>query len=61
MGYAILRTEKLKSMQSVRRSLKHSFREQETPNADPTRTPENTHIGANTAENQRQKEPIATT
>ena len=50
MGYAILRTEKLKSMQSVRRSLKHSFREQETPNADPTRTPENTHIGAKTAE-----------
>ena len=50
MGYAILRTQKLKSMQSVRRSLKHSFREQETPNADPTRTPENTHIGANTSE-----------
>lgn len=46
MGYAILRTQKLKSKQEVRRSLKHSFREQETPNADPNLTPENTHIGA---------------
>ena len=46
MGYAILRTQKLKSKQEVRRSLKHSFRAQETPNADPARTPENTHIGA---------------
>ncbi len=46
MGYAILRTLKLKSKQEVRRSLKHSFRAQETPNADPDRTPENTHIGA---------------
>ena len=46
MGYAILRTQKLKSKQEVRRSLKHSFRAQETPNADPDRTPENTHIGA---------------
>jgi hypothetical protein len=46
MGYAILRTQKLKSKQEVRRSLKHSFRAQETPNADPNRTLENTHIGA---------------
>jgi rRNA-processing protein FCF1 len=46
MGYAILRTQKLKSKQEIRRSLKHSFRAQETPNADPNRTPENTHIGA---------------
>ena len=46
MGYAILRTQKLKSKQAVRRSLKHSFREQDTPNADPNRTPENTHMGA---------------
>jgi hypothetical protein len=46
MGYAILRTQKLKSMQSVKRSLKHSFREQDTPNADPALTPENTHLGA---------------
>lgn len=46
MGYAILRTQKLKSGIAIRRSLTHAFREQETPNADPSRTPENTHIGA---------------
>ena len=47
MGYAILRTQKLKSPVAVRRSMKHAFREQETPNADPQRVTENTHIGAN--------------
>lgn len=46
MRYAILRTQKLKSGAAVRRSLLHAFREQETPNADPERTVENTHIGA---------------
>lgn len=46
MGYAILRTQKLKSGVAVRRSMKHAFRAQETPNADPSRTPENTHLGA---------------
>lgn len=46
MGYAILRTQKLKSGQAVRRSMTHAFREQDTPNADPERTPDNTHIGA---------------
>lgn len=46
MGYAILRTQKLKSGIAIRRSLTHAFREQETLNADPSRTPENTHIGA---------------
>jgi len=46
MGYAILRTQKLKSGQAVRRSLKHAFREQDTPNADASRTAENSHIGA---------------
>lgn len=45
MGYAILRTAKLKSGTAVRRSLMHSFREQDTPNADPTKRRENTHIG----------------
>jgi hypothetical protein len=51
MGYAILRTQKLKSPQAVRRSLLHAFREQDTPNADPAKTPENGHTGAaNTAE-----------
>ncbi|MBF8177619.1 MobV family relaxase [Herminiimonas contaminans] len=46
MGYAILRTQKLKSGHAVRRSLKHAFREQDTPNADPNRKHKNTHIGA---------------
>ena len=46
MGYAILRTQKLKSGIAVRRSLTHAFRERETPNADASRTPNNTHIGA---------------
>ena len=46
MGYAIIRTAKLKSGQAVRRSLTHAFRAQDTPNADPSRTPENTHFGA---------------
>jgi len=46
MAYAILRTQKLKHLASVRRSLSHSFRAQDTPNADPSRTPDNTHIGA---------------
>lgn len=46
MGYAILRTQKLKSVVAVRRSMKHAFRDQDTPNADSERTPDNTHIGA---------------
>lgn len=48
MGFAILRTQKLKSGAAVRRSLTHAFRAQTTPNADPKRTPDNTHIGAAT-------------
>lgn len=50
MGYAILRTQKLKSAVAVRRSMKHAFREQDTPNADAARTPGNTHIGAQSAD-----------
>lgn len=46
MGFAILRVQKLKHRASIRRSLKHAHREQTTPNADPTLTPTNTHIGA---------------
>ncbi|HGU3571345.1 TPA: MobV family relaxase [Escherichia coli O103:H2] len=45
-NFAILRTQKLKHLASVRRSLKHSFREQDTPNADQSLTPENSHYGA---------------
>jgi hypothetical protein len=50
MNYAILRTQKLKHLASVRRSLKHAFREQDTPNADAELTPQNIHIGANSAD-----------
>ena len=46
MGFAILRTQKLKSPVAVRRSMTHAFREQDTPNADPSRTSDNTHFGA---------------
>ncbi|CAE6871797.1 hypothetical protein R69746_08484 [Paraburkholderia aspalathi] len=48
MGFAILRTQKLKSPVAVHRSLKHAMREQDTPNADPTKTPDNTYFGAHT-------------
>lgn len=50
MGYVVLRAQKLKSGHAIRRSLLHAFREQDTPNADPTRASENTHIGAKSAE-----------
>lgn len=46
MAYAILRTQKLKAGVAVHRSLKHAFREQDTPNADLERTPDNSHFGA---------------
>lgn len=41
MGYAILRTQKLKHAQAVRRSMAHALRAQDTPNADPARTGDN--------------------
>ena len=41
MSYAILRAEKLKSIDDIRRLLMHTLREQETPNADPCRIPDN--------------------
>jgi hypothetical protein len=44
--FAILRVQKLKHLASVRRSLKHSFREQDTPNADPQKASQNDHMGA---------------
>lgn len=46
MRYAILRTAKIKHASKLRRSLSHSFRESDTPNADPQRLVDNTHIGA---------------
>ena len=50
MGYAILRVQKLKDKGSIRRSLKHSFRAQDTPNADPERTPDNSHVFADSVD-----------
>lgn len=41
MKYAILRTAKLKSVQNIRSSLLHNFREIPTHNADPSLTPLN--------------------
>lgn len=49
-SFAILRTQKLKTNSAIRASLKHAFREQETPNADPDRTAENDHFRANDSE-----------
>ena len=42
--FAIMRCKKLKSMGNASSSLKHNFREQETLNADPERTPDNEHL-----------------
>lgn len=50
MKFAILRTQKLKDKNSIRRSLKHAFREQETPNANAELKLENTHLGASSAQ-----------
>lgn len=41
MSFAIIRVEKIKTLNSVRRTLLHSFRNQETPNADPQLTAHN--------------------
>jgi hypothetical protein len=46
MAQVVIRIQKLKSAVAVRRSMKHAFREQDTPNADPERTPDNTHTAA---------------
>lgn len=46
MAYAIMRCKKLASVGSVASSLKHCYRERETPNADMARTAENEHYGA---------------
>jgi hypothetical protein len=43
MSYAILRTEKLKTMGNIAASLSHNYRNRPTPNADPYRTVNNQH------------------
>lgn len=50
MKFTILRTQKLKHLASIHRSLKHAFRDQDTPNANPELTNHNTHIGANSVD-----------
>jgi hypothetical protein len=55
MKYAIIRMQKLKSVVAVRRSLQHSYRDQDTPNADPERAQTNTHLGALSSANALEK------
>ena len=43
VAYAILRTAKLKSFGEIGGSLSHNYRTRPTPNADPTRTADNSH------------------
>lgn len=45
-AYAIMRCKKLAKMGNVAASLKHAYRERETPNADASRTPDNEHWAA---------------
>ena len=45
-NYTIIRMQKLNNTASIRRSLKHAFRDQDTPNADPARLADNTHFFA---------------
>jgi len=50
MAYAIMRSRKLSSLGSAAASLKHNFRERETPNADQERTSENAHLIASSTD-----------
>lgn len=43
-NFAIMRNNKIKTKAAVAASLKHNFREQETPNADPQKTGQNQHL-----------------
>lgn len=47
--FVVLRFEKLKAAVAIHRSAKHTYREQDTPNAATERTPLNTHDGPQTA------------
>jgi|TARA_R110000737_G_scaffold48805_1_gene69393 hypothetical protein len=49
-NFAIFRYQKLKSTYSVRRSFKHAYREQDTPNADDSRYQNNQTFGAKNTE-----------
>lgn len=50
MAYCIMRCAKLSSFGSVGGSLKHCFRERDTPNADESKTHDNTHFYAKNTE-----------
>lgn len=50
MSYAILRTAKLKTLGEIGGSVSHTFRTRDTPNADPSRTPQNEHHGPSSAD-----------
>jgi DNA-directed RNA polymerase subunit K/omega len=49
-AYAIMRCKKLAKMGNVAASLKHAYRERETPNADASKTPQNEHYAARTTD-----------
>lgn len=49
-AYAIMRCKKLAKMGNVAASLKHAYRERETPNADASRTPDNDHWAASSTD-----------
>ena len=44
MSYAILRTQKLKTIGNILGSLSHNYRTRETPNSDPARVSKNLHV-----------------
>lgn len=50
MAFGILRIQKHSSLAAIRNSGKHKDREQDTPNADPSKTPENVTEGAKTSD-----------
>ena len=50
MGFAILRTKKIKTAGGVNLSLKHAYRDQITPNANPNLTPQNEMLVGKTRE-----------
>jgi hypothetical protein len=45
-NYLIMRVSKIKSRHAVTQSMKHNFREQETPNADESKIGDNKHLTA---------------
>lgn len=46
MAFGIMRLQKIKSVFSLRATLRHAYREQDTPNADPNKLHLNKYLGA---------------